>query len=76
MIYLSLIEALSKKIVVHWFMRATKNPEDAAEITVFITILLGLSSSSEICIWAPAFMKREVIRMIRVPAIKKLTLLE
>lgn len=52
---------------------ATKKPDEAADITVFITIRFGLLSSVEIYKIAPAFMNKEVIRMIRVPANRRLT---
>jgi len=45
------------------------SPEVADAITVFITMLLGLdlASNSAISSPAPPFMKRQLIRMIRVP---------
>lgn len=42
-------------------------------MTVFITMRFGLLSSKEIAKTAPEFMKREVIRMIKVPAKSRLT---
>ena len=42
-------------------------PAAAAEIMVFMTILLGLLSSSEIFMAAPAFMNKLVIKITRVP---------
>jgi hypothetical protein len=49
-------------------------PELAAEMTVFITIWFGPISSLEIWVMAAAFMNREVIRIMRVPATRRLTL--
>lgn len=54
-------------------MIATRKPEEAAEMTVFITIWFGLWSLTEIYMIAPAFMNSEVIRIIRVPAKSILT---
>jgi len=44
----------------------------AADMIVFMTILLASLSSVEIIIEAPAFINKEVIRIIRVPAMRKL----
>jgi len=60
---------------VHWLNKAIKRPELAAEIREFIAIWLGPLSSYEIYILAPALMKTSVIEIIKVPAIRKLTLL-
>ena len=45
-----------------------KRPEEAEAMIVFITIWLADTSSLDISMAAPAFMKREVNRMTRVPA--------
>lgn len=49
-------------------MIATRKPDAAAEMTVFMTTWLGLLSSVEISIYAPAFIKSDVIKIISVPA--------
>lgn len=54
-------------------MIATRKPDEAADMTVFITIWFGLLSSMEILSVAPAFIKSDVIRMISVPANSILT---
>lgn len=69
------MDASSPNMLLHWFTCVTSSPEVAAEITVFMTIKFGLMSSVEIFMSAPAFMKRSVIRMRRVPATSMLTLL-
>jgi hypothetical protein len=51
-----------------------KRPADAAEITVFITTTFDSLSLFEIYIDAPAFINNDVIKIIRVPAIRKLIL--
>lgn len=52
---------------------AISKPEEAADITVFMTIRFGLLSSTDISRTAPEFMNSDVIRIINVPAKSKLT---
>ena len=51
---------------------AINKPDEAADITVFMTMRFGLLSSTDICKTAPEFMNREVIKIIKVPASRKL----
>ena len=74
-ICLSWMACSSLKTFYHWFTNPVSRPELAAEIMVFITIWFGAMSSLDILIFAPAFIKSEVIKMMSVPAIRKLTLL-
>ena len=67
-ICLSWIRVLLSNEFWNCVMMATRKPDAAAEMTVFMTTWFGLLSSVEIYIYAPAFIKSEVIRMIRVPA--------
>lgn len=52
-----------------------QSPALAADIRLFMAILFAERSSSEIRSLAPAFMKREVTRIMRVPATRRLILL-
>ena len=62
-------------MLLHWLTCVTRRPDVAAEMTVFMTMRFGLISSVDIVMLAPAFMNNMVMRMTRVPATSKLTLL-
>jgi hypothetical protein len=55
------------------FMNIMVSPLVAAEITVFITISFGWFNSSRyaICLPAPPFMNRQLMKITRVPATTK-----